>query len=137
MAKAVRRRLSPQALPPGRDRARGYSYGMQVGTMVWTGGQVPYDETATVIGAGDPRAQADQCLKNIAAVLAEAGGTLDDVVELTVYVRSTEYYAPVREARLSAFTDPNFPALVVVAGNEFAQPEFLVEMHAIAVVDAE
>jgi enamine deaminase RidA (YjgF/YER057c/UK114 family) len=135
MASAVRRRLSPSALPPGRDRARGYSYGVQVGEMVWIGGQVPYDEAAVLVGAGDPRAQADQCLKNIAAVLAEAGGTLDDVVQLHVYVRSTEYYAPVREARLAAFRDPHYPALVVVAGNEFAQPEFLVEMHAIAVVD--
>ena len=136
MAQLVRRRLSPKALPPGRDRSRGYSYGVQVGDTVWIGGQVPYDESATLVGEGDPRAQADQCLKNIAAVLAEAGGTLDDVVQLHVYVRSTEYYAPVREARLSAFRDPNYPALVVIAGNEFAQPEFLVEMHAIAVVDA-
>ena len=136
MAAVMRRRLSPRALPPGRDRARGYSYGVQVGDTVWIGGCVPYDESAELVGAGDPRAQADQCLKNIAAVLAEADGTLDDVVQLTVYVRSTDYYAPVREARLSAFRDPNYPALVVVAGNEFAQPEFLVEMHAIAVVQA-
>jgi enamine deaminase RidA (YjgF/YER057c/UK114 family) len=135
MGELVRRRLSPKALPPGRDRERGYAYGVQVGNTVWIGGQVPYDETATLVGEGDPRAQADQCLKNIAAVLAEAGGTLDDVVQLNVYVRSTEYYKPVREARLNAFRDPNYPALVVIAGNEFAQPEFLVEMHAIAVVE--
>lgn len=136
MTTAVRRRLSPKALPPGRDRARGYSYGVQVGNTVWIGGQVPYDETATLVGEGDARAQADQCLKNIAAVLAEAGGTLDDVVQLQIYVRGTEYYDAVREARLSAFTDPNYPAVIVVAGNEFFRPEWLVEMHAIAVVDA-
>lgn len=135
MAKVMRRRLSPKALPPGRDRERGYSFGLQAGNTVWTGGQVPYDETATLIGEGDPRAQADQCLKNIAAVLAEAGGTLDDIVHLTIYVRSRDYYTPCREARLSAFTDPNYPALTVIAGNEFAQAEFLVEMEAVAVVD--
>jgi aminoacrylate peracid reductase len=136
MAKVVRRRLSPKALPPGRDRERGYAYGVQAGDTVWVGGVVPYDESATLVGDGDARAQADQCLKNIAAILAEADGSLDDVVQLQVYVRSTEYYAPVREARLNAFRDPNYPALVVIAGNEFAQPEFLVEMHAVAVVDA-
>jgi enamine deaminase RidA (YjgF/YER057c/UK114 family) len=136
MTKVVRRRLSPKALPLGRDRERGYTYGVQAGDTVWVGGVVPYDETATLVGDGDPRAQADQCLKNIAAILAEAGGTLDDIVQLTVYVRSREYYTPVREARLSAFRDPNYPAVVVIAGNEFFLPEFLVEMHAIAVVDA-
>jgi enamine deaminase RidA (YjgF/YER057c/UK114 family) len=136
MANVVRRRLSPKALPPGRDRARGYAYGVQAGNTVWIGGCVPYDDSATLIGEGDARAQADQCLRNVAAILAEADGTLDDVVQLTIYVRSREHYDAVREARLSAFRDPNYPAVVVVAGNEFFQPEWLVEMHAIAVVDA-
>ena len=136
MAKVMRRRLSPKALPPGRDRERGYAYGVQAGDTVWIGGVVPYDETATLVGDGDPRAQADQCLKNIAAILAEADGILDDIVHLQIYVRSTEYYTPVREARLSAFRYPDYPAVVVLAGNEFAQPEFLVEMQAVAIVDA-
>ncbi len=71
----------------------GYSRGVVDGDYVWMSGTTGYDYTTMTI-ADDVAAQADQCFRNIAAALAEAGCSLDDVVRAFFIVPHREDWPP-------------------------------------------
>jgi enamine deaminase RidA (YjgF/YER057c/UK114 family) len=58
--------------------------------LVFIAGQVPLNQNGELVGAGDLREQARQCLRNLEVCLAEAGARPEDVVRTTVYVVATE-----------------------------------------------
>ena len=64
----------------------GYNHAFKAGNTVYTAGQVALDRDENVVGKGDIEAQTDQVFKNLQAVLAAAGGSLQDVVKLTIYI---------------------------------------------------
>src|SRR5690348_5785453 len=55
--------------------------------LVWVSGQLGFDGNNQLVGAGDVRAQTEQCLINIRDALQQLGGSLADVVQVTVFVR--------------------------------------------------
>ena len=73
---------------PGLAEPPGYVHLATVGEarLVFVAGQVPLDERGELVGRGDAIAQARQCLRNLAACLAAAGATPQDVIRTTVYV---------------------------------------------------
>jgi enamine deaminase RidA (YjgF/YER057c/UK114 family) len=71
----------------------GYSRAVVDGDHVWVSGTTGYDYAAMTI-AGDVVAQAEQCFRNIAAALAEAGASLDDVVRVLFIVPRREDWQP-------------------------------------------
>ena len=88
----------------------------------------------TLIGPGDPRAQADQACRNINHWMKEAGGSLEDVCKLTVYVTHIDYRPAVYEAINLWFEGVKHCSTgVVVQG--LADPSLLVEIDAMAVID--
>lgn len=76
-------------------------------------------------------AQARRCFANIAAILAEAGGTPADIVRLNAYVTGREHLAGYMTARDAFVADPA-PASTLMIVSGFARPEFLVEVEALA-----
>jgi 2-iminobutanoate/2-iminopropanoate deaminase len=80
----------------------------------------------------DPRAQTQQAIDNIRALVEAAGGTLEDVVKCTVYVTDRAHWAPMNEVYFANFAGPNPPHRVscIVAG--LGSPECLVEIDATA-----
>ena len=62
--------------------------------LVFVAGQVAMDAEGRVVGAGDLAAQATQVYQNLAAILAEAGCTLRDVVKFTTFLVRSEDWAP-------------------------------------------
>ena len=79
-------------LPPGWPLAKGYSHGVTVrGQMVFVAGQVGWDEECKFPGP-DIVSQAEQALKNIVAILKEAGATPEHIVRMTWYLGSKEEY---------------------------------------------
>jgi 2-iminobutanoate/2-iminopropanoate deaminase len=110
-----------------------YSHGMAVagaGTMVFCSGQLGVGADDSV--PGTIAQQAEICFRNIAAILAEAGLGMADVVRLNAFVTRREHMKDYMGVRDRFVGDPP-PAstLVVVAG--FTRPEFLVEVEATAV----
>ena len=104
------------------------------GDLVVMQGQVGTLLDGTLIGAGDPGAQADQACRNIQRWMEEAGGSLNDVVKLTVYVTDITYRGPVYEAINRWFEGIHHCSTgVVVRG--LADPGLLVEIDAMAVID--
>jgi enamine deaminase RidA (YjgF/YER057c/UK114 family) len=105
--------------------------------LVFVAGQVAMDANGRVVGAGDLKAQASQVYRNLAAVLAEAGCTLRDVVKFTTFLVRNEDWAPFAEWRKAEyptlFPDGIYPANTGVVVKELARPELLLEVEAIAV----
>ena len=81
-------------LPPGWPRPKGYSNGLRVPAghdLVFIAGMVGWDASETIVSP-DFVSQAERALRNIVAVLAEAGGRPEHLVRLTMYVTSLEEY---------------------------------------------
>jgi enamine deaminase RidA (YjgF/YER057c/UK114 family) len=64
----------------------GYRYADRVGDRLFVAGQVPLDADANLVGAGDARAQARQCLHNLVMLVDRHGFAIGDIHQLTVYV---------------------------------------------------
>jgi enamine deaminase RidA (YjgF/YER057c/UK114 family) len=96
-------------------------------------GQTASDPDGNVVGPGDLRAQARYVFEKMKRSVEAAGGTLDDIVSMTVLVTDARYFAAVNEARREIIT-ANFPSSTMVQVTAFGRPEMLVEMNAIAVV---
>ena len=122
--------------PPGWPRPRGYSNGMLGrGTLVLTGGQIGWDEH----GRFPPGllAQTAQTLRNVLAVLAEAGAEPRHIARMTWYVLDIEAYraglkdlAPVWREIMRR----HYPTMAVVGVAALVEREALVEIEATAIL---
>lgn len=107
-----------------------YSPGARGGDMVFTAGQVAWDETGEVTGIGDVAAQTQQTLKNVVAVLHEGGASVDDVIKCNVYLADIRDFEAMNAEFAKVFpTDP--PARTTVEAR-LADPTMLVEIEAVA-----
>ena len=114
-----------------------YSHGIAVDgakRIVFCAGQVAGDAAANLVGEEDFESQAEQVMFNLKAVLAEAGATLEDVVKVTIYVVRQEDAQKGRNILRKNFGD-NPPASTLCVLQGLADPRFLVEVEAIAVLD--
>jgi 2-iminobutanoate/2-iminopropanoate deaminase len=110
----------------------GMSQAVRVGDVITLSGQVSFDESGDVVGVGDPAAQAEQCFRNIAALLEQAGSSLRDVVKLTCFVADQSAYPAYAQAKLHHFPG-NGPAGTAVVVKALLDDRFLMEVEAIAV----
>ena len=109
-----------------------YSPGTRGGNIVFTAGQVAWDNTGNLIGINDVRAQTIQTLANVVAVLKEGGAELSDVVKCNVYLKDMKDFQIMNEEFAKLFPD-NPPARTTVQ-TPMAEPEMLVEIEAIACI---
>jgi 2-iminobutanoate/2-iminopropanoate deaminase len=123
------RALSPPSIKPPFAR---YSHGIAVPAghrLLFTSGQLGIAADDTV--PADCEAQADLCFANIAAILAEDGMTLADVIRINAWVTGREHLPGYMRARDRQFPGtPPASTLMIVSG--FARPEFLVEIEVVA-----
>lgn len=122
--------IVPQQMRVIQERA-GYVPAVKVGATVYCAGQV--GRTADLEVIADPEAQFVACWENLRVVLAEAGCTFDDVVDMTTYhVQMSEHMAIFREVK-----DRLFPrstcAWTAIGVSELARPGLLVEIKCVAV----
>ena len=102
---------------------------------IYIGGQNATDEAGRVVG-GDTAAQTRQIIANVARILDAAGAGFKDIIKVTVYLTPAADMRAGAEASaemMAAMDNPALVTVVQVAG--LANPAFLVEMEAIAVVD--
>ena len=129
--------MTKRVLNPATVQARGsYSPGWEVsgGRAVFVAGQIPWDENGNTVCKGDVAGQTRQVFANIGAVLAEAGGTLDDVVKITVFAADIRYRDAINRVRTETFSEP-YPASTQVAVASLVDPEWLVEIEAVAFIE--
>jgi enamine deaminase RidA (YjgF/YER057c/UK114 family) len=123
--------------PPGWPRPRGYANGIAAeGRLVFVAGQIGWDETGA-FPAEDMAGQVRQTLRNVVAVLAEAGAGPEHVVRLTWYVTDREAYLADPAGVGRAYRDVmgrHFPAMAVVVVSALLERSAKVEIEATAVV---
>ena len=102
------------------------------GTLIYTSGVVGRDVNARIQGIGDIAVQTRQCLKNIENIIEAGGGTLQDLVKVTVFLRDLRDYAAMNEVRREVLGEVAFASSTVQA--QLNAPEALVEIEAVAFV---
>lgn len=101
--------------------------------LVFTTGMTARDEQGDTVAPGDAKAQARRIFEQMRAILAEAGATLDDVVQMTVYVCAMDDILAIQEARNEYWPSaPPVSATVQVA--RLVSDEVRLEVQAVAVV---
>ena len=107
-----------------------YSQAVKVGDTMYLSGQVPLDPVTGELIDGDIDAMARRIFDNLAAVMAAAGGSLADIVKLTIYLVDLNDFAKVKAVMAEYFQEP-YPsrATVAIAGLPKGAP---VEVEAIA-----
>lgn len=90
-----------------------YSQAIRAGQTVYLSGQIPLDPSTMELVAGGADAQIRQVFDNLSAVAGAAGGTLNDVVKLTVYLTDFGDFPTVNEVMAMYFTEP-YPARAAI-----------------------
>jgi len=111
----------PAPVPP-------YSPVVAAGDLVFTAGQVAMDPAGAIV-AGGVAEQTEQVLRNVAACMAAAGCSLDDVVKTTVFLADIDDFPRFNEIYAGHFTRP-YPARTTVQAG--LAPGLLVENEAVA-----
>lgn len=101
-------------------------------TLIFVGGQNGVNAAGEIVGQ-DLASQTEQTLKNLAAALDAAGATMNDVIKMTIYVAQGQSI----QDGFTAFqkmgrSEPPTISVLMVAG--FANPQFLVEIEAVAAI---
>ncbi|WP_440897799.1 RidA family protein [Amphibacillus sp. Q70] len=104
--KAIQTDLAPQAIGP-------YSQAIDLGDLVFISGQIPLDpETMEVVGE-DIKEQTMQVMDNLAAILAEAGLSFDNVAKFTIYLTDLNDFAELNQTYAKFLSEP-YPARATV-----------------------
>ncbi len=124
---AVHTDQAPAAIGP-------YSQAVKANGFVFVSGQIPIDPATGEFVSGGVREQAVQVLKNAAAILAEAGTSVEKVVKTTVLLADIADFATVNEVYGSVFNGQVLPARAAFAVKDLPKGA-LVEIEMIAVAD--
>ncbi|HUJ74009.1 MAG TPA: RidA family protein [bacterium] len=113
-----------------------FSRGVKIdpGTLLFVSGALAMDAGRNIVGVGDMGTQTRQVLRNIQAVLREAGATFRDVVKVTVFTKDITQFRAIHDARLEFFEEGHLPASTMVQVSGFVHPDALIEIEAYAVL---
>lgn len=110
-----------------------YSQAVILDGWLWTSGQVALDPATGKLDGTDAATQADRALRNVKAILKEAGSGMGQVVRVTVYLTSMDDFAAVNEVYARYFDEP-YPARACVAVSALPVGA-MVEIDAVARLD--
>ena len=111
-----------------------YSQGIRVDNTIYVAGQLPVDDEFKIVAEGDVAGQTRKVFDNMTEVLAEAGATLQDVVQVEIYVKNINVVSTIGPIRREYFS-PNKPIATLVQISELVHPDALIEVSAIAVIN--
>ena len=113
-----------------------FSSGVKVGQgeTLYISGQLGRGDDLQLAGKGDIKVQTRRVLENIGKVLSSAGGTFDDIVKVTVFVKDMSQFREIHDVRLEFFNEAHLPASTMVEVSGFTLPDALIEIEAVAVI---
>jgi 2-iminobutanoate/2-iminopropanoate deaminase len=103
------------------------------GRFVFISGMTARKPDGSIAGVGDITEQTRQVCENIKAAVEAAGGTMDDICRVDVYVRNMEHFEAIHKVRAQYFKPP-LPASTMVEITKMTSPDYLIEINAIAVL---
>jgi 2-iminobutanoate/2-iminopropanoate deaminase len=104
------------------------------GRLVFISGMTARRADGSIAGIGDIEAQTRQVCENLKSAIEAAGGTLDDICRVDVYVRDIGQFEQIHKVRREYFRAPA-PASTMVEVSKLASPDYLIEISAIAALD--
>jgi enamine deaminase RidA (YjgF/YER057c/UK114 family) len=104
------------------------------GRVVHVTGQVAWDADSVVVGIGDAGTQLRKSFENVQTILAEAGGTLADIVSMTIYFLNRDDLPAIQQVRAEFFPPETAPASILIQVPGLVSPDLLVEVVPIAVI---
>ena len=125
--------------PPELAPPRGFNHGILVtgGKLLFLAGQDAGDAEGRIVAPGDLVAQTEQVLRNLQAVVTAAGGSMQDIAKLNVFVADRDAYRanlkPLGQL-FRAYFGAYYPAMALFEVSAFFQDEALIEMEGFAVV---
>jgi enamine deaminase RidA (YjgF/YER057c/UK114 family) len=129
--------MKKEHLPTGEaQKGRAYSPAVitEGGRIVWLAGQTALTDADGKDLSGNFDAQAERIFDLLGATIARAGGTLADMVTMTVFIndpRNGDRFVALRGKR---FPDGKYPASALITVSHFARPGLLIEIQGVAVV---
>lgn len=103
------------------------------GRFVFISGMTARRPDGTIAGIGDVSEQTRQVCENVKAAVEAAGGTMDDICRVDVFIRNMEHFDAIHKIRREYFNEPA-PASTMVEITKMTSPEYLIEINAIAVI---
>ncbi|HKS84926.1 MAG TPA: RidA family protein [Pseudolabrys sp.] len=103
------------------------------GRIVFISGMTARRPDGTIAGIGNITEQTKQVLENVKSAIEAAGGTMDDICRVDVYVRNMEHFKEIHAVRSQYFKAP-LPASTMVEICKMTSPDYLIEINAIAVL---
>ena len=122
--------------PSERQKSRAYSPAVitEGGRVVWLAGQTALADADGRDIAGDFEAQTRRVFALIDETLRRTGGTLADLVTMTVFIKEARYGDRFVEIRRELVPDGKFPASALITVTNFARPGMEIEIQAVAVL---
>ncbi|MFL5809880.1 MAG: RidA family protein [Flavisolibacter sp.] len=112
----------------------GYSRAVKIGNLIEVTGTVASGEDGNVVGKNDAYLQTKFIYEKIAAVLAKAGASMNDVVRVRMFVTDISRWQEYGRAHSEFFKDIK-PCNTMVEVNALIEPDYLIEIEATAVVE--
>jgi len=124
MFKPIATDQAPEAIGP-------YSQAVDLGNLVMVSGQIPLDPNTQQFVSDDVKEQTEQVMKNVGAILEEAGLTYKNIAKANIYLASMDDFSVVNEVYASFLSEP-YPARAAIEVSRLPKGA-KVEVEAIAV----
>jgi enamine deaminase RidA (YjgF/YER057c/UK114 family) len=126
--------------PVGLESPVGYAHVAKIigGTVIHIAGQAPFNDKGEVIGKGDFVAQFAQVMHNLRTAIEAVGGKPTQYAALTVYITDLEAYWNNKKPLGTAYREvfgKYFPAITLVEVKRLYNPDCMIEISGIAVID--
>ncbi|MGQ9787766.1 MAG: RidA family protein [Candidatus Hadarchaeaceae archaeon] len=120
-------------VPEGLPKPIGYSPAVRAGNLLFISGQIAENVKGEIVGKRDFETQVRQVFDNLRAILAAEGGTLDDLVQIRIYLTDIKNLAKFRKIR-SEYFKKDHPASTLIAVKSLIMKDLLIEIDGIAVL---
>lgn len=125
--------------PPSLARPSGFNHGILVGDLLFLAGQTGSNAEGQIIAPGDLVAQYEQTLHNLQTVVEAAGGKMQDMVKVNIFVRDRDDYLTNLKSLGKvhrSFFGAYYPTAALFEISRFFQDEALIEIEGMAVIGA-
>lgn len=114
--------------------ALGYSHAAKAGNTLYISGQIAKDVDGNIIGRDEFKKQARQVHENLKNIMKEAGGSLQNIVKMTIFLTHYSYIENYRTVRNEYFPEPCPPNTLLIV-ESLALPDYMIEIDAVAILD--